>query len=232
MSRVWLLGFVLLHACRGGDPRDTPAQRPGEASTIAVLARAPADKLGYRVTRSGHWYHFSAETGAGAASLSLDAAFGREAGMGIAITRRREGLGWSAMDALPGALTLAAAPLEALARGPSRGNVLASALWMHRDVLVCWEASALPFTAERRWVEASIAGSWQRHSALRFGYWGACNSGNSAAHIHIGAWNDRPRTRGLGTTLEGVEGGVMLNFTNPWPYCRVEHRRGLSLIHI
>ena len=226
MSRGWLLGLILLHACRGGDQRETPAEQSGGADTLAILARAPADKLGYRLTRSGHWYHFSTETGSGAAGVSLDVAFGREAGFGFGITRRREGRERSPMASLPGALPLASAPLEALARGPSRGNLLTSTLWTHRDVLVCWEASALPFAAERRWVEASIAGSWQRHSAIRFEYWGPCDSVNSAAHIHIGVWNERPRTRGLGTSLGGLGGGVMLNFMNPWPYCRVEERRG------
>jgi hypothetical protein len=210
MARAWLLGLVLLHGCGGGDRREIPAQ-PGD--------------LGYRVTRSGDWYHFRAEAGAGVVDLSLDAAFGREAGIALAIEPKRFERMWTVADSIAGQPTLVGAPWGALSRGLGRGNVLASTLWTRRDILVCWEASAAPFAAERRWVEDAILGSWQRHSSLRFEDWGACEGRDSAAYVRLGAWNDRPRTRGLGRRLAGMSAGVMLNFTNPWPYCRADDRQ-------
>lgn len=211
MARAWLVGIVLLLGCGGGEPREIPAQR---------------GDLGHRVARTGHWYHFSADAGAGAAAVSLDAAFGREAGLAFSIEPKRFDRLWTVADAIAGQPTLMGAPWGELSRGLRGGNVLASTLWTRRDIPICWEASAAPFAAERRWVESAIVGSWQRHSSVRFEDWGACEDRDPAAYVRLGVSRDRPRTRGLGTRLAGAEAGVMLNFTDPWPYCRAEDRRG------
>jgi hypothetical protein len=78
-----------------------------------------------------------------------------------------------------------------------------------KQIPVCWESSG--FESAKNIVKTAISQSWQAHSGLRFIGWGLCQAG--MAGIHIAIADSGPRTLGLGSELDGIEHGMLLNFT-------------------
>jgi hypothetical protein len=106
-----------------------------------------------------------------------------------------------------------------------RGYVLSSVIWPHAtngstNIGVCWENPNAAPANERDWVRRAISRTWEARSMLRFTGWGACVNGFRGIRIVIS--DSGPYTRGLGTRINGVQNGMLLNFSfrNWSPSCQ------------
>lgn len=78
-------------------------------------------------------------------------------------------------------------------------------------IFVCWEQRAAPYPIEKTWVRSAISQSWQKHSRIQFRGWEQCADGH--AGIRITVLESGPRVKLFGKDLDGVPGGMELNFT-------------------
>ncbi len=109
-----------------------------------------------------------------------------------------------------------------------RLSALAPNIWDQRSLSVCWEDAG--FASEKAWVETVVRATWERESQLVF-TWSQCAAGR-AANIRI-RWTDvGPYTVGLGSALNNVRNGMVLNPTfNRWGRdCRGQEQRGIVAI--
>jgi hypothetical protein len=94
-------------------------------------------------------------------------------------------------------------------------SVLRGSLWQNPTCAVCWENPTNNNATEREWVRQAITGTWEIESAFRFTGWGSCNENSQGIRIQIA--DEGPHTKGLGTNLNGVRNGMVLNFDfNNW----------------
>lgn len=107
--------------------------------------------------------------------------------------------------------------------------VLSQAVWSVPRIYVCWDNPSPEHDAEMELVRTSVAATWAKVSALQFVGWGRCASVNRGIRITIA--DDGPRTLGLGRQLDGVPGGMHLNFKfNTWsPSCREPAKRDMCI---
>lgn len=90
-----------------------------------------------------------------------------------------------------------------------------TSIWTPGVVPVCWENPSAGNATERGWVRDAIQNSWEKESAIQFIGWGTCPASSSGLRIQIS--DGHPHTRGLGDELDGVDHGMLLNFTfNNW----------------
>lgn len=103
----------------------------------------------------------------------------------------------------------------------------ATAIWKlpsglpRTSIPVCWENLNAGFNNEMNLVKQAVASSWEAASALKFTGWQQCSgTGNNGIRILIE--DSGPHTKGLGSRLNGVKNGMVLNFTfNNWsPACK------------
>lgn len=80
--------------------------------------------------------------------------------------------------------------------------------WQTRLIPVCWETDG--FEMEKNWTKKAITDSWQRESALTFTGWTRCETNDVGIRIQIADVN--PHTKGLGSQLNAVPNGMVLNF--------------------
>lgn len=134
------------------------------------------------------------------------------AGLGLAAGPFVLGLIGCGKDAAP------ALPLEGTLASPL---YVAAARRFGRDVPVCWESLDPATATERGWVRSAVENSWQKVSGVRFAGWGKCAAG--ASGVRISVQDVGPYTLGLGTDLDGVKDGMVLNFTfSTWsPDCKM-----------
>jgi hypothetical protein len=97
-----------------------------------------------------------------------------------------------------------------------RGYVLSTAVWQwglleKKQIFVCWENPSEQFEQAMNWVKDAVASTWQANSKLSFAYWGVCYPETPGIKILID--DDAPRTKGLGIEINGMENGMILNFT-------------------
>jgi len=79
-------------------------------------------------------------------------------------------------------------------------------------VFVCWEPDILAqYPTETQWVKASVTDSWQQNSRLEFRGWAECAESNAGVRIVVVTTG--PRVKEFGKDLDGVPGGLELNFT-------------------
>jgi hypothetical protein len=88
--------------------------------------------------------------------------------------------------------------------------VLSTSVW-HGPIPVCWENAAAGNATERGWVQHAAESSWQAVANLDFTGWGDCPASGGGVRIRID--DSGPHTKGLGTALDGVAAGMVLNFT-------------------
>jgi hypothetical protein len=91
------------------------------------------------------------------------------------------------------------------------GVVLTASVWSNPAIRVCWESTDPAGANGRRWTQEAIEASWENVSRVDFTGWGRCNPGEGGVHIAVA--DAGARTVGLGNQLEGVRGGMLLNFT-------------------
>lgn len=91
--------------------------------------------------------------------------------------------------------------------------------WTTRQISVCWENYDDVAEQDRKLVERAVNESWATNSCLSFTGWGACQQDTKGIRIRVA--DKGPHTKGLGTQLNGVADGMLLNFTyaNWSPVC-------------
>lgn len=104
-------------------------------------------------------------------------------------------------------------------RVDDRAFVLSTARWPDADIPVCWENPNAASSQDRTAIQDAILGSWGANSCLRFNGWAACGSNTRGIRIRIS--DEGPRALRLGSHLNGVRGGIVLNVTykNWSPIC-------------
>jgi hypothetical protein len=98
-----------------------------------------------------------------------------------------------------------------------------TAKWPKPSIYVCWENPQDQFKSDMKLVQDAVTDSWEAASAVRFTGWQKCAAQNAGVRILID--DSGPHTKGLGRYLDGVQNGMVLNFTfNDWSStCKTEH---------
>ncbi len=94
-------------------------------------------------------------------------------------------------------------------------STLESGIWPDRTCAVCWENPVDANATQRAWVKDAVSSTWEKESEFRFTGWGTCTANSRGIRILIA--NEQPRTKGLGTQLDGKKDGMVLNFN--WSEC-------------
>jgi hypothetical protein len=102
------------------------------------------------------------------------------------------------VDAPTGDLTGESASRDGSVRSP----------WGGRRIPVCWETSR--WEMERNWVRAAVDAAWEAESGVMFVGWDACFP--DAPGVRIAVRDTVPGVLGIGAALDGVPGGVVMNF--------------------
>jgi hypothetical protein len=87
----------------------------------------------------------------------------------------------------------------------------ATSKWPKANIYVCWENPEERFKGDMALVRSAISASWEAASALRFTGWQKCAAQNAGIRILID--DSGPHTKALGRYLDGVQNGMVLNFT-------------------
>ena len=98
---------------------------------------------------------------------------------------------------------------EAPAAAPDELFVLESAVWESNSINICWENPNQNNQREREFIQAAIENTWEAVSLIDFIGWGECE--NEASGIRIQISDESPQTKGLGTNIDGLENGMVLN---------------------
>jgi hypothetical protein len=109
---------------------------------------------------------------------------------------------------------------------PARGFYEVSAIWPQPSVSVCWEVLDTANVTERGWVRDRIEQTWEKNSRMVFTGWDQCTAASTGIRIGVGdppltaaqiAAGDNngnaPHTSALGQHLDGMQNGMVLNFT-------------------
>ncbi len=95
--------------------------------------------------------------------------------------------------------------------------------WKTRIIPVCWEprADSAEDAALKAAARDQIARTWQANSTLTFTGWGTCTA--SSGGVRIAVADVQPHAY-VGSSIDGVAGGMVLNFAfNAWsPVCRTQ----------
>lgn len=110
------------------------------------------------------------------------------------------------------------------ADGPTdeRLYVLSDSVWPDGVVPVCWENASAVNQTQRGWVRDAVETTWDASSGINIVGWQACSLGEGGIRIQIA--DAQPHTKGLGTDLDGLSNGMVLNFSfNNWgPSCQTK----------
>ena len=113
---------------------------------------------------------------------------------------------------------LSLAEVKVLGKKPRQGNqpsrIVAEpdAILTNNTIPVCWETSG--WTEEKKWVKDAIEESWEAFANLNFTGWTTCANTSNGIRIKIddNALNS-PHVEEFGKKLNGVQSGMVLNFT-------------------
>lgn len=121
---------------------------------------------------------------------------------------------------------------EDIAQSAQNLYVSNSDLWPTSTIPVCWEPGAMGDSAGRTAARDGVRETWERFSNVRFTGWGTCSSSSTGIRIRVA--DENSRTQGLGTEIDGVVGGMILNFTfNTWSTaCKDSEATRLSCIYM
>jgi len=105
----------------------------------------------------------------------------------------------------------------------NEANALRDSVWRTRVLEVTWENPTAVPDEERQWVRSAIERTWQAESGLNFINWGTSEPGSRGIRILISDTppNEHPNCKRLGSHLDGVKDGMVLNFAfhNWCPEC-------------
>ncbi|MBX3226444.1 MAG: hypothetical protein KIT84_32715 [Labilithrix sp.] len=132
------------------------------------------------------------------------------------MTKLRAALFASILSVVAGAGAGCAEPVEkeiALGATSSQLKVLREVLWKEPGKIpVCWETPG--FEKEKEWTKQSFTDSWEKNDrAVRFTGYGACTASSPGIHIRVASGGDGPRVEAFGNELDGMPGGMVLDFT-------------------
>ena len=85
------------------------------------------------------------------------------------------------------------------------------AVWFDPVIPVCWESVDPVFSEERAWTRQAVEASWEGASQVDFTGWRTCTEDDWG--IRIGVDTVGPHVTALGRRIDGVENGMVLNFT-------------------
>ena len=107
--------------------------------------------------------------------------------------------------------------LESFARALSNrtvrilGREVRQARWDNKNIRVCWESAEPMFAGQRASVREAIRTTWESNSSLSFGGdWPTCQTSYKGIRIRVA--DEEPLTKGVGNELDGLPGGMTLNF--------------------
>lgn len=109
-----------------------------------------------------------------------------------------------------------------------KGYVSKTRLWNIPRIPVCWESLAQSDETHREWVRVAVDRSWGINSGITFTGWDECDASSSIG-IRIEVVDEEgaigPHTKGLGTRINNVIGGMRLNhsFENWFRSCPSKH---------
>lgn len=89
--------------------------------------------------------------------------------------------------------------------------IVNAAKWKSPGIPVCWENPTSADAEAMAWVKDSVERTWSDVSALKFTGWSKCAPINKGIRIQIA--DDGPHVKSLGRFIDGVAGGMVLNFT-------------------
>lgn len=87
--------------------------------------------------------------------------------------------------------------------------ILSTAVWTNRSIPVCWDTSG--YATEKGWVRDQIGLTWETETGVSFTGWGDCTSGSEGIRITVS--DEQPYTAALGSEINGLQRGMVLNFT-------------------
>lgn len=110
--------------------------------------------------------------------------------------------------------------------------VSTSRLWKTNSIAVCWESPSSTQATEREWVRSAATRTWAAVSRVDFTHWGSCPSFFSGIRIRVS--DERPHVKAVGSDLNGMVGGMVLNFTfNNWgTSCRTDRQGCIEKIAV
>jgi hypothetical protein len=88
---------------------------------------------------------------------------------------------------------------------------LREAIWINPAIDVTWENPEAAPDAERGWVRDAVERTWQAACGLQFNNWGKSQPNSSGIRIRIA--DEGPHCKRLGSKLDGLKDGMVLNFT-------------------
>lgn len=90
-------------------------------------------------------------------------------------------------------------------------------------IKVHWENAGSNYYQEKLWVEEAISETWEKYADIDFYGWDSYDNSGKGIRILIDNYA-RPNCKGLGTKIDGLYGGMVLNFDflgdfecNSWP---------------
>lgn len=92
-----------------------------------------------------------------------------------------------------------------------KGFYQAASVWPSFNIPVCWENMAAVSEQDRLVVRTAIAQTWASVLPFDFSGWGQCDAGSQG--IRILANDENPHVKELGNKINGVQNGMVLNFT-------------------
>ena len=89
--------------------------------------------------------------------------------------------------------------------------VLEESLWQNSTINVCWENSDDENLVDRAFIQNAIEQTWEAVSLVDFIGWEGCQNDSDGIRIQLS--DESPHTKGLGTNIDGVPNGLVLNPT-------------------
>ena len=89
--------------------------------------------------------------------------------------------------------------------------VLEESIWESNIIDLCWENLDQNNEAERVLIQSVIENTWEAVSLVDFVGWEACTPESRGIRIRLS--DEPPHTKGLGTSIDGLENGMVLNVT-------------------
>ncbi|MCP4140835.1 MAG: hypothetical protein GY755_11185 [Chloroflexi bacterium] len=88
-------------------------------------------------------------------------------------------------------------------------------IWKSNIIDLCWENPNQNNQADRVLIQSAIENTWEAVSLVDFVGWGACTPESKGIRIQLS--DEPPQTKGLGTNIDSLENGMILNTTfNHW----------------
>ena len=104
---------------------------------------------------------------------------------------------------------------EEISSHSSQLTGLGSGIWKKNNIPVCWENPNSTNENGRNLTRTSVKNTWEKNSLIRFTGWGACKENSDGIRILIE--DDGPHVKKLGSHLDGLKNGMVLNFDfNNW----------------